>query len=162
LADIFTAKKRSEIMSHIRSTGTKPEEKLFRLLSEIFGKRRRIERNVQRLPGQPDILVPSLRLAIFVDGCFYHSCPKHGHNPKSNLRYWIPKLSRNLARDRKNRRALRKKGFAVWRFWEHSLSGLHLHRAQETLIKRLEQRAAKRPLAGKPAQFREKASRRKC
>src|SRR5690348_2387578 len=110
-------------MSRIKSSGTSPEERLFGVLSEILGRVRTIKRNVRSLPGQPDFLVPSLKLAIFVDGCFYHGCPKHGHSPKSNRHYWIPKLARNLARDRATRRALRKMDFAVWRVWEHSLKG---------------------------------------
>lgn len=139
MADIFTVRKRSEIMSRIRSTGTGPEEKLAEFLVRCLG-RRRIKRNVCALPGQPDVLVSSLRLVIFVDGCFYHSCPKHGHNPKSNSRYWVPKLARNLARDRANRRALRKMGFAVWTIWEHSLKGPHGPQTEQALIRRLEKR----------------------
>lgn len=140
MADIFTVKKRSQIMSRIRSTGTIPEDKLFAVVKAVLGKRRRIDRNVRSLPGQPDIVVPSLRLAVFVDGCFYHNCPRHGHNPKSNTKYWIPKLARNLARDRLNRRNLRDMGFAVWRIWEHSLKESRLRAAQETFIRRLEKR----------------------
>jgi DNA mismatch endonuclease, patch repair protein len=142
VADIFTAKKRSQIMSRIRSSGTKPEEKLFQLLRELLGKRRRIERNVRTLPGQPDIVIPSLRLAVFVDGCFYHGCPEHGHNPKTNKSYWIPKLARNQARDKKNRKALRRMGFAVWRIWEHSLRGSQFHIAQARLARQLAKRVS--------------------
>lgn len=138
--DIFTIRKRSEIMSRIKSTGTSPEEKLFHLLRIVLGKRRRIERNVRTLPGQPDFVIPSLQLAIFMDGCFYHDCPEHGHRPKSNKKYWIPKLARNLARDRSNRRTLREMGFAVWKIWEHSLKGRRLHQLQERLLRRLERR----------------------
>src|SRR5579885_730620 len=140
MADIFTMKKRSEIMSRIRSSGTRPEERLFQSLSAILGKRLRIKRNVRTLPGQPDFVIPSLRLALFVDGCFYHGCPKHGHNPKSNKRYWIPKLARNLARDRVNRRALRKLHFAVWRIWEHSLTGQNARALHQRIALRVEKR----------------------
>jgi DNA mismatch endonuclease (patch repair protein) len=142
VADIFTAKKRSHIMSRIRSTGTAPEKKLFLILRGLLGKRRRIERNVRTLPGQPDFFIPSLRLVIFVDGCFYHGCPKHGHNPKSNKDYWIPKLARNLMRDKANRRALRETGFSVWRIWEHSFKGLRTRQLEERLAGKLEQRIA--------------------
>lgn len=140
MADIFSANKRSQIMSRIKSTGTGPEDTLSRLLSKLLGKRRRIERNVRTLPGEPDFLIPSLRLAVFVDGCFYHSCPHHGHHPKSNRKYWIPKLARNLVRDKVNRRALREMGFAVWRIWEHSLKGRCVHKEHERLLKRLDKR----------------------
>jgi len=140
MADIFAPKKRSEIMSRIRSCGTGPEERLFQSLSEILGKRRQIKRNVRTLPGQPDFVIPSLHLAVFVDGCFYHGCPEHGHNPKSNKKYWLPKLARNLARDRANRQALRKLGFAVWAIWEHSLKGRSARGLQKRLAARLEKR----------------------
>jgi DNA mismatch endonuclease (patch repair protein) len=142
VTDIFTVEKRSEIMSRIKSSGTSPEEKLSQLLRNLLGRRRRIERNVRTLPGQPDIVVPSLRLAVFVDGCFYHGCPKHGHNPKTNKSYWIPKLARNRARDKANRRALRGLGFSVWKIWEHSLKGGRLDHLSRSLIRRLERRIA--------------------
>lgn len=140
MVDIFSAKKRSLIMSRIRSSGTTPEQMLSRFLSKYLGKRRRIERNVRALPGQPDFMIPSLHLAIFVDGCFYHGCPIHGHSPKSNRKYWIPKLSRNLERDKTNKRALRRMGLAVWRVWEHSLRGRCVQKTYSSLAMRLDKR----------------------
>lgn len=86
------------------------------------------------------MVVPGLRLAIFADGCFYHGCPEHGHLPKSNLEYWLPKLARNRKRDRVSRRALRKMGFAVWRFWEHELKGARMVRTQLVLHRRIKAR----------------------
>jgi DNA mismatch endonuclease, patch repair protein len=151
--DIFTAKKRSEIMSKIRSRATGPEEALFQTLKKILGKRK-VERNVRALPGQPDFVIPSLQLAIFVDGCFYHGCPEHGHRPKSNRKYWLPKLARNQSRDKSNRRTLRRMGFAVWRIWEHSLKANRLGPTRETLTRKLKTSIAapRTPLrAGHPA-----------
>jgi DNA mismatch endonuclease (patch repair protein) len=113
MADVFTPEKRSEIMSRIRSSGTTPEARLCAAVREALGGRWRIDMNVRTLPGQPDVVVPGLRLAIFADGCFYHGCPEHGHVPKSNVGYWLPKLVRNRRRDRASRRALRRMGFAV-------------------------------------------------
>ena len=120
MADIYSPAKRSRIMAAIRSTGTGPEQRLYETVRAALGHRWRIDRNVRTLPGQPDILIPSLRLAIFLDGCFYHCCPRHGHLPKSNRGYWAPKLARNVRRDCVNRRALRRMGFGVWRIWEHA------------------------------------------
>jgi DNA mismatch endonuclease, patch repair protein len=127
-------------MSRIRSSGTAPERVMYVLLRRLLGHRRRIQTNVRSLPGQPDFVIPALRLAIFVDGCFYHGCAKHGHNPKSNRAYWIPKLARNAKRDKANQRALRRMGFGVWRIWEHSLKGQHLERIRENLARRFEKR----------------------
>jgi DNA mismatch endonuclease (patch repair protein) len=67
MADIFTPEKRSEIMSRIRSTGTTPETRLWVLVRAALGRRWRIDRNVRTLPGQPDVLIPSLRLAVFAE-----------------------------------------------------------------------------------------------
>ena len=91
MADIFNVAKRGEIMSQIRSAGTIPEKRLYVLVREALGFRWRIDLNARALPGQPDLFVPSLRLVLFADGCFYHSCPRHGHQPKSNRKYWLPK-----------------------------------------------------------------------
>lgn len=76
------------------------------------------------MPGRPDIVIPNLNLAIFLDGCFFHLCPKHGRIPDSNRDYWEPKLLGNVRRDARSRRALRRMGFAVWRFWEHDFASL--------------------------------------
>src|ERR1035441_964074 len=94
MADIFDVRKRSEIMSRIRSFGTTPERRLYALVRETLGPRWRIDLNTRTLPGQPDVFIPSLRLVLFADGCFYHGCPRHGHQPKSNQEYWLPKLAR--------------------------------------------------------------------
>lgn len=142
MADIFTPEKRSEIQSRIRSSGTKPEDVLYAAIRSILGPRWRIDRNVTELPGQPDILIPSLRLVIFADGCFYHCCPKHGRRPKTNGRYWWPKLKRNVLRDAANRRRLRALGYSVWRFWEHDLKGRAMARTYCRLERRLQKRAA--------------------
>ncbi len=140
MADIFRPRKRSEIMSRIRSTGTAPERLLFRLVREAIGGRRRIARNVRTLPGQPDILIPSFRLVIFAHGCFYHNCPRHGHQPKSNRQYWSPKLAKNAQRDLQNTRKLRALGYAVWRLWEHDFKPSRLEATGRLLKRRLERR----------------------
>ena len=72
------------------------------------------------LPGKPDFVFRKQRLAVFVDGCFWHNCPKHGHIPKSNRKYWRKKLGRNQERDRATNRELRRKGWRVLRLWEHA------------------------------------------
>lgn len=121
MADRFSKRKRSEIMSRIRSTGTKPEERLYRIARTVLGHRPDVKKHVSYLPGNPDLYIPSLRLALFADGCFFHGCPTHGHIPKSNEQYWKEKISRNCLRDKRSRAALRRKGVSVWRCWEHDL-----------------------------------------
>ncbi len=140
MADVFTPEKRSEIMSRIGSSGTTPEARLCALVRKTLGGKWRIDRDVPTLPGQPDVVVPGLRLAIFADGCFYHGCPEHGHKPMANLEYWLPKLARSRRRDRASRMALRRMGFAVWSFWEHELEGSRMARTQLALERRLKAR----------------------
>lgn len=144
MADVFTREKRSEIMSRIRSRGTAPELRLYALIREILGPRWRVHLNVRGLPGQPDAMIPRLRLIIFADGCFYHNCPRHGHHPKSNRSYWDPKLVRNVRRDAANRRKLRMLGYSVWRFWEHDFKNPTIARTFRLLERRLDRILANR------------------
>ena len=69
--------------------------------------------------ARPDIVFTRAKVAVFVDGCFWHSCPEHGELPKSNRAFWERKLRRNVARDREDDRALVKSGWTVLRFFEH-------------------------------------------
>jgi DNA mismatch endonuclease, patch repair protein len=68
---------------------------------------------------RPDVVFTRAKVAVFVDGCFWHSCPLHGTSPRSNRDYWGPKLARNAERDRANTVALRRDGWRVVRIWEH-------------------------------------------
>src|SRR3954453_10400732 len=93
----YSQSKRSLVMAAIRSRGNKDtERKLAAILraNRITGWRRH-----QAVPGRPDFIFRLERLAIFVDGCFWHGCPKHGRKPTSNQAYWLPKLLRNRERD---------------------------------------------------------------
>lgn len=71
------------------------------------------------LPGRPDLVLVRSRLAVFVDGCFWHACPQHGVLPKSNGEFWREKLEANVARDRRNDRELAELGWRAVRVWEH-------------------------------------------
>lgn len=119
MADVFTERKRSLVMASIRSKSNRDTElKLVKILkgSRIIGWRRN-----QVLVGKPDFVFRKQRLAIFVDGCFWHCCPTHGRQPTSNTSYWSRKLERNKLRDRSVNRYLRKNGWHVLRIWEHEL-----------------------------------------
>ena len=137
MADIFSKKKRSDIMSKIRSSGTKPEAAAYLVFRAILGYRWRIETHNPGILGQPDLFIPSLSLVVFVDGCFYHGCPIHGHIPKTHKKYWAPKLERTAKRDRRYRAKLRKQGYAVWHLWEHDLKSSYRERLLRTLEKKL-------------------------
>ncbi len=140
MVDVFDREKRSDVMSRIRSSGTRIELRLYEMVRALLGGRWRIDQNDRALPGAPDVVVPSLRLVILADGCFYHCCPKHGRVPDSNRAYWEPKLAGNVRRDRAHRRALRALGFSVWRFWEHDLEYRGLARTYAVLERRLAKR----------------------
>ncbi|MDB6123163.1 MAG: mismatch repair protein Vsr [Pedosphaera sp.] len=107
-------------MTTIRSSGNKDTEiKLISLFRShgITGWRRH-----QTVLGKPDFVFRREKLAIFVDGCFWHGCPQHGRKPSTNRSYWLPKLRRNQKRDAEVKRALSKAGWIVVRLWEHDLA----------------------------------------
>jgi DNA mismatch endonuclease, patch repair protein len=103
-------------MSSLRTVGTEPEWALRR---ELHRRGLRYRVNVRTLPGCPDIALTRARIAIFVDGCFWHGCPKHAVAPKSNAEWWRSKLEANVVRDRRNDATLREAGWIVVRAWEH-------------------------------------------
>ena len=74
------------------------------------------------LPGVPDFAFDSNRLAIFIDGCFWHGCPRCYRRPSSSQTYWDSKVRRNIKRDTRVARLLRSQGWSVIRIWEHALS----------------------------------------
>jgi len=91
------------------------------------------------MPGKPDFIFRKLRLAIFVDGCFWHGCPKHsGHVAKSGA-YWRKKLTVNQLRDRMVTRTLRRTGWRVLRIWEHDLAAKRNPRLLQRIVRALGQ-----------------------
>ena len=98
MTDIYSKEKRSWLMGRVRSTGNKStEEKLIAILKQnhLTGWRRKYS-----LFGNPDIVFPSGKIVIFVDGCFWHGCPKHGEIPESNRDFWVKKIDANKKRDK--------------------------------------------------------------
>ena len=132
MADNHTKEVRSRNMSHIRSTNTKPEEKVRKYL---FSKGFRYRKNVRKLPGCPDIVLPKYHTVIFVNGCFWHKhdCPRFVW-PSSNEDYWIPKITRNVERDLKNHRILREQGWRVVVVWECELKEKYFQGAMDKLV----------------------------
>lgn len=119
MADIFTKQKRSEVMARIRSRGNCATElRLASLMRRagIRGWRRHLS-----ISGRPDFAFKAHRVAVFVDGCFWHCCPKCGNMPKSNAEFWAKKLTTNKRRDQSVNRELRRQGWRVLRIWEHEL-----------------------------------------
>ena len=132
MPDVFTKAKRSEVMSRIRGRGNKDTElALAKLLRrhKISGWRRHAA-----VFGKPDFVFPKLKLAVFVDGCFWHGCPKHATKPKNNCAFWQRKLAANKKRDVLVNRELRRAGWGVLRIWEHELT----RKNERSLHKRLQ------------------------
>lgn len=119
MPDDMTRAQRSFTMSRIRSTGNAATELRFLHLlrnAGLTGWRRNA-----RLLGRPDIVFGRERVAVFLDGCFWHGCPRCYAPPKSNRAYWGPKIAGNIARDKKVTAQLRAAGWVVLRIWQHSI-----------------------------------------
>lgn len=119
--DNHTKEVRSYNMSRIRSKNTKPEEIVRK---HLFSKGFRYRKNVKKLPGSPDIVLPKYKTVIFVNGCFWHmhdNCTKF-HWPKTNEDYWRPKLLGNKERDKDNYKLLAENGWNVIVVWECELN----------------------------------------
>ncbi len=116
--DVHTKEQRSYNMSQIKSRNTKPEVQFRKY---VWGKGLRGYRIHSKLPGRPDLYFGRAKVAIFIDGCFWHKCPKCFKPPKTNKKFWREKMEKNIERDVKNDVALRVIGIDIIRFWEHEI-----------------------------------------
>lgn len=108
------------VMKGNRKVGSKPETQLRSLLHGLgYRFRKNFSIHAGELRVKPDVVFTKKRLAVFVDGCFWHRCPIHGTKPSVNTSYWEPKLTRNVDRDRRVDEALSGAGWRVIRIWEH-------------------------------------------
>lgn len=115
MADWLDKKTRSHIMSSIHSRDTKPElmlKKALRGHGFLYQ---------PKMHGNPDFVHKKKRIAVYVHGCFWHKCSKCFKEPQSNRKYWLPKLERNVQRDKKNKKLLKAKGYRVLEIWEHEI-----------------------------------------
>jgi len=135
LTDVHNPAQRSYNMSRIRGANTRPELALRKALWRE-GLRYRLSVN---LPGRPDLIFRKTKVAVFVDGCFWHACPKHLIWPRHNANFWKRKISGNVARDKKVTRELRRTGWLVFRFWEHDVK-CRLQRCVNRVISTVKQR----------------------
>jgi DNA mismatch endonuclease (patch repair protein) len=108
-----------KVMLGNRSRDTKPELAVRRLLHAAGLRYRVAFRPITGLRRTADIVFTKQRIAVFIDGCYWHACPVHGTMAKSNAEYWSTKLARNVARDADTNNRLREEGWTVLRFWEH-------------------------------------------
>jgi DNA mismatch endonuclease (patch repair protein) len=136
MPDILSPKQRSERMARVKSRGNASTEialaRAFRR-SGVRGWRRHVRVSMETVRGaggggggrhatvRPDFVFRAERVAVFVDGCFWHACPRHGTSPRGNAVFWRTKLEANRRRDRTTTAALRRRGWKVIRFWEHDV-----------------------------------------
>jgi len=118
MPDKFSKEIRSKIMSSIRGKNTKPELAVRKILW-TSGKRYRV--HDKSVFGTPDISNKSKKVAVFIDGCFWHGCSRCYKEPKSNTEYWRSKITRNKNRRKLVRSKLREQGFTMLQFWEHQV-----------------------------------------
>jgi DNA mismatch endonuclease, patch repair protein len=123
-------------MSRVRSRGNRATElRLAGLMQgqHIIGWRRGVS-----LLGKPDFVFRAAKVVVFVDGCFWHGCPRHARIPKTRVAFWKTKLTRNLQRDRHVTRALRAAGWTVLRIWECRLTSSHARRTLARITRALD------------------------
>ena len=155
MADVYTRAERSALMAKVRGRGNlTTEQALAKLLRTQgwSGWRRQRAIGVRMADGgrfrvRPDFIFATRRLAVFVDGCFWHGCPRHGTRPAGNAAFWRRKFAANRTRDRRNTRQLRSAGWRVLRLWEHELRPS----ARARLLRKL-RRFAAAPANKKPGQ----------
>jgi DNA mismatch endonuclease, patch repair protein len=155
MADVFDTAKRSDVMSRIRGTGNKTTELALAMAfrtAGIKGWRRHALVKVKLKPMRdapvdakqavlvikPDFVFRKERVAVFVDGCFWHQCPLHSKVPNSNTVFWAQKLQGNVERDRAADKALKAVGWRTFRLWEHELKDVH----NTPLLRRIANRVA--------------------
>jgi len=116
MADVFTPKKRSWVMSRIRGTNTKIDIKMKKILSQHHYK----FQMYPKMFGNPDFIIKRKKIAIFCDGDFWHGY-KYNEKKKPPKKFWRDKIEGNMRRDKKVSRRLRREGWSVQRFWEHDI-----------------------------------------
>ena len=132
MTDVHTKEKRSYNMSMIRAKNTKPEIIIRKL---IYASGIRGYRLNYRLLGKPDMVFPKRRIAVFIDGCFWHKCPKCFIKPGTNKKFWKKKIESNVERDKMVNSQLRKKRWKVFRIWEHEVKNERI--AKRKIVNRI-------------------------
>jgi DNA mismatch endonuclease, patch repair protein len=118
MTDVLTHTQRKLNMSRIRAKNTGPEVKIRKMLPANGIRGYRIHYN---LPGKPDIVFTKKKIAIFIDGCFWHKCPVCFQEPETRKEFWMKKIQSNIDRDKKVNEQLKDDGWTVLRFWEHDV-----------------------------------------
>jgi DNA mismatch endonuclease (patch repair protein) len=137
--DPLSPAERSERMSRVRGTGNKSTEGRVESALREHGVSGWVK-HPPDIPGKPDFFFPAHRLAVFVDGCFWHACPKCGRIPKSRVEFWQGKIEENRRRDNRTRRKLRREGYHVMRVWEHAVRSQSWLARLRSMLRKMERR----------------------
>ena len=119
MTDIFSKKKRSDIMSKVKNKNSKIE---IEFRKKLWAAGLRYRKNSTKHFGKPDIVSSKNKLVIFVDSCFWHGCKKHGSTPQTRRKFWEAKIFCNKKRDKEVDRHYKKEGWKLLRIWEHDLN----------------------------------------
>ncbi len=119
MVDNLTPEKRSKVMASIRGKNTKPEIKIRKIL---WSKGIRYRIHDKKVIGTPDILIRKNKIAVFIDGCFWHGCRRCYKEPTTNTHFWREKIQNNKKRRRKVKKLLHNKGWKVLEYWEHQVN----------------------------------------
>lgn len=133
MTDTVSKRKRSEIMSLVKSKDSKFEVD-FR--KAFWKKGFRYRKNSNKYFGKPDIVIKKYKTVIFLDSCFWHGCKKHCRIPSSQKKYWVEKIARNIKRDKLVTKYYKNIGWNIFRFWEHTIKN-NLNKAIENLSKNI-------------------------
>ena len=117
--DTVNSEERSRIMARVTASGNKSTE--LALLRILKNKGLKGWRRNSTIVGKPDFIFPKLKIALFIDGCFWHGCRKHCRMPNSNQKYWVNKIHKNKLRDKRVKKELKGNGWMVIRIWEHEI-----------------------------------------
>ncbi|GBE17187.1 very short patch repair protein [bacterium BMS3Abin15] len=118
MTDIFSKKKRSEIMSKVRGKDSKIE---IEFRKKLWKAGLRYRKNPTNYFGKPDLALKKHRVVIFIDSCFWHGCKKHGSMPRTRKKFWETKIKRNKQRDKEVNRYYKKERWSILRVWEHEI-----------------------------------------
>ena len=135
MSDVFSKKRRSQIMSRVRGTGNERTE--LALVKVLRGYKISGWRRHRLLLGKPDFVFRRERVVVFVDGCFWHSCPLHSSVPATNRSFWVRKLAKNRERDKQVNVLLAATGWKVVRIWQHELIRTNRDRLARKITKAL-------------------------
>lgn len=118
MVDTVSKKKRSEIMSKVKSKNSKIE---IEFRKKLWQAGFRYRKNSAKYFGKPDMVLKKYKTVIFIDSCFWHGCRKHFRMPSSNKKYWKEKIERNIKRDKEVNKYYKKLSWKIFRIWEHEI-----------------------------------------